>query len=64
MLHYLHKKGHITECFIEIKHVTNTTIVSFKAAINKLFSRYRLSISRFLGQGYDGECNMHASSMV
>ncbi|XP_022893931.1 zinc finger MYM-type protein 1-like [Olea europaea var. sylvestris] len=35
-----------------------TTALSLKAAIDKVFSRYNLSMSRLRGQGYDGASNM------
>ena len=57
-LHYVDKKGHIIEYFIGIEHVTDTTTVSLKAAIDKVFSRYKLSIFRLRGQSYDGPNNM------
>ncbi|XP_062089525.1 uncharacterized protein LOC133796061 [Humulus lupulus] len=58
VLHYVDKNGHVIEHFIGIEHVPNTTTLSLKAAIDKLFSRYGLSISRLRGQGYDGASNM------
>ncbi|XP_022849659.1 uncharacterized protein LOC111371748 [Olea europaea var. sylvestris] len=54
------KTRHVVERFIRIEHVFSTTALSLKAAIDKLFSRYGLSISRLRGQGYDGASNMQA----
>ncbi|XP_022850561.1 zinc finger MYM-type protein 1-like [Olea europaea var. sylvestris] len=58
VLCYVDKTRHVVERFIGIEHVSSTTALSFKAAIDKLFSRYGLSISRLRGQGYDGASNM------
>ncbi|KAK6125832.1 hypothetical protein DH2020_040428 [Rehmannia glutinosa] len=58
VLRYVDKSGHINERFIGIEHVTSTTTLSLKVAIDKMFSRYNLSISRLRGQGYDGASNM------
>ncbi|KAL5566787.1 hypothetical protein UlMin_029951 [Ulmus minor] len=58
MFRYVNKKGYVIESFIGIEHVANTTAVSLKTAINKLFSKHGLSISRLRGQCYDGASNM------
>ncbi|KAM6547091.1 hypothetical protein CsatB_027827 [Cannabis sativa] len=58
VLRYVDKDGHVIERFVGIEHVANTTAVSLKGAIDKLFSRYGLSISKLRGQGYDGASNM------
>ncbi|XP_022883726.1 zinc finger MYM-type protein 1-like [Olea europaea var. sylvestris] len=58
VLCYVDKTRHVVERFIGIEHVSSTTALSLKAAIDKLFSRYGLSISRLRGQGYDGASNM------
>ncbi|XP_022883711.1 uncharacterized protein LOC111400537 [Olea europaea var. sylvestris] len=54
VLHYVDNSGHVNERSIGIEHVTSTTALSLKAAIDKVFSRYNLSMSRLRGQGYDG----------
>ncbi|KAL5583619.1 hypothetical protein UlMin_016061 [Ulmus minor] len=58
MFRYVNKKGYVIESFIGIEHVANTTAVSLKTSIDKLFSKHELSISRLRGQGYDGVSNM------
>ncbi|KAL5553288.1 hypothetical protein UlMin_040689 [Ulmus minor] len=58
MFRYVNKKGYVIESFIGIEHVANTTAVSLKTAIDKLFSKHGLSRSRLRGQGYDGASNM------
>ncbi|XP_022866542.1 zinc finger MYM-type protein 1-like [Olea europaea var. sylvestris] len=58
VLHYVDNSGRVNERFIGIEHVTSTTALSLKAAIDKVFSRYNLSMSRLRGQGYDGASNM------
>ncbi|KAL5562178.1 hypothetical protein UlMin_031925 [Ulmus minor] len=58
MFRYVNKKGYVIESFIGIEYVANTTTVSLKTAIDKLFSKHGLSISRLRGQGYDGASNM------
>ena len=58
VLRYVDKNGHVIEWFIGVEHVSSTTALSLKVAIDKLFSRHGLSISRLQGQGYDGASNM------
>ena len=52
------EKGHVIERFIGIEHVAYTTALSLKAAIDGLFSRHGLSMSRLCGKGYDEASNM------
>ncbi|XP_042460228.1 uncharacterized protein LOC122043698 [Zingiber officinale] len=54
VLRYVDSSGHVNECFIGIEHVTSTTTLSLKAAIDKMFSKYNLSITNVRGQGFDG----------
>ena len=45
VLCYVDKK-HVIDCFIDIEHVTSTTTLSLKVAIDGLFFRYGLSMFR------------------
>ncbi|XP_073034891.1 uncharacterized protein [Primulina eburnea] len=58
VIRYVDSSGHVNERFIGIEHVTSTTSLSLKAAIDKMFSRYNLSMSKLRGQGFDGASNM------
>ncbi|XP_021759793.1 zinc finger MYM-type protein 1-like [Chenopodium quinoa] len=57
-LRYVNKKGKITERFLGIVHVKDTTALSLKSAIESLLMEHSLSLSRVRGQGYDGASNM------
>lgn len=46
------------ERFLAIIHVPETSALTLKVAIDQLFSKHGLSISRLRGQGYDGASNM------
>ncbi|KAH9737434.1 TTF-type domain-containing protein [Citrus sinensis] len=58
VLRYVNINGQVVECFIGIEQVVSTTAQSLKEAIDRLFSRHGLSMSRLRGQGYDGASNM------
>jgi hypothetical protein len=58
VLCYVDKKGHVLERFLGIVHVDNTCSISLKLALEALFAKYNLSLSRVRGQGYDGASNM------
>ncbi|XP_052297248.1 uncharacterized protein LOC127902381 [Citrus sinensis] len=60
VLRYVDKNGYAVERFIGIEHVTSTTSISLKEALDRLFSRHGLSMFRLRGQGYDGASNMQA----
>ncbi|XP_075633788.1 uncharacterized protein LOC142606298 [Castanea sativa] len=57
-LRYVDKLGHVNERFLGITHVNNTSAVTLKSAIEEVFNKHSLSISRLRGQGYDGASNM------
>ena len=57
VLYYVDKKGIVTKRFLII-HVVDTSALSLKVAIEFLFNKYALSLSRLRGQGYDGASNM------
>ncbi|PON98082.1 hypothetical protein TorRG33x02_061560, partial [Trema orientale] len=56
-LHYVNNNGHVIEHFIDIVHVSNTTALSLKTAIDELYSRDNLCVPKLRGQGYDGTNN-------
>ncbi|KAL4600720.1 hypothetical protein ACB092_11G218600 [Castanea dentata] len=58
VLRYVDKKGIVTERFLGIVHVVDTSALSLKAVIEFLFCKYSLSLSRLRGQGYDWASNM------
>ena len=49
VLWYVDKNGSVIERFIFLKHVTRTTAISHKEALDKLFFKHGLSISRLRG---------------
>ena len=55
ILRYVDFKWHIIEQFLGIVY---TTALSLKAAIEALFFKRNLSMSKICGQGYDGANNM------
>ncbi|XP_031277629.1 zinc finger MYM-type protein 1-like [Pistacia vera] len=57
-IRYVDKKGHVLEQFLGIVNVSDTTVVSLKMALESLFCKHGLSLSRLRGQGYDGASNM------
>ncbi|XP_057495678.1 uncharacterized protein LOC130780676 [Actinidia eriantha] len=57
-LRYVDRKGNVVERFLGIKHVSSTSVLSLKKAVDDLFSTHGLSISMLRGQGYDGASNM------
>ena len=57
-LRYINIKGKIIERFLGLVYVSNTFALSLKATVDDLFCRFRLSINKLRGQGYDGASNM------
>ncbi|ESR42138.1 hypothetical protein CICLE_v10013362mg [Citrus x clementina] len=57
-LRFVDKNISVFERFIGLKHVTSTTAILLKEALDQLFSKHGLSISRLHGQGYDRASNM------
>lgn len=49
VIRYVHKNGHVVEHILDIIHVTDTNALSLKTAIDALFSKHSLSISRLRG---------------
>ncbi|KAL0013926.1 hypothetical protein SO802_000995 [Lithocarpus litseifolius] len=57
-LRYVDKLGHVNERFLGITNVNNIATVTLKSAIEEVFNKHSLSISRLRGQGYEGASNM------
>ncbi|XP_048622726.1 zinc finger MYM-type protein 1-like [Brassica napus] len=55
---YVEKSGIVKERFISLTHVSDTSSSSLKSAIDSLFTKYGLCITKVRGQGYDGASNM------
>ncbi|GAV66288.1 Dimer_Tnp_hAT domain-containing protein/DUF4371 domain-containing protein [Cephalotus follicularis] len=58
ILRYVDRKGNVLERFLGIVHVSDTGALSLKVALESLFSKHGLSISRLRGQGYNGASDM------
>jgi len=62
---FVNDKGNVIERFLGIQRVSDdTTSPSLKEALDAMIARYGLSISRIIGQGYDGDSNMRTVSWV
>ncbi|KAH7663320.1 Ribonuclease H-like protein [Dioscorea alata] len=58
IVRFVNKQGQVIERFLVVEHVVDTSALSLKTALDGLFARCGLSISRLRGQGYDGASNM------
>ena len=58
VLQYVDRNRFVIERFLGSKHVTSTITISLKEALDQLFSKHGLSISRLRGQGHDRASNM------
>ncbi|KAH7688385.1 Ribonuclease H-like protein [Dioscorea alata] len=58
IVRFVNKQGQVIERFLDVEHVVDTSALSLKTALDGLFARCGLSISRLRGQGYDGASNM------
>ena len=54
----MNKEGKVVERFLSLYHVRETTSEALKDALIRILDRYKLSIHRLRGQGYDGASNM------
>ncbi|KAK9671431.1 hypothetical protein RND81_12G029900 [Saponaria officinalis] len=58
VLRFVNEEGIVVEHFVRIVHITDTSALSLKSAIDELFDEYELSISSIRGQRNDGASNM------
>ena len=58
------RNGYVIERFIGLKHVTSTTIISLKEAIDQLFSKHGLSMLGCASKVMMGLPTCKASSIV
>ncbi|XP_074356119.1 uncharacterized protein LOC141695806 [Apium graveolens] len=58
VLRYVDKFGEVIKYFIGVTHVSDTSAISLKLAVENVLTKHGLSISKVRGQGYDGASNM------
>jgi hypothetical protein len=58
VLRYVDKCGIVKERFVGLVHVTETSSSCLKSAIDSLLAKFKLSLKKVRGQGYDGASNM------
>jgi Domain of unknown function (DUF4371) len=58
VIRYVNKRGCIVERFLGIVYVFETTAITLKMALENLFGKHGLALSRLRDQGYDGASNM------
>ncbi|WVZ98208.1 hypothetical protein U9M48_043676 [Paspalum notatum var. saurae] len=55
---YVNDEGHVIERFLGVEHVSDTTSLTLKEALDAMLLSHGLSIHNIRGQGYDGASNM------
>ncbi|WVZ49270.1 hypothetical protein U9M48_000642 [Paspalum notatum var. saurae] len=57
-LRYVDKLGRVCERFLGVIHVSGTTSLQLKTAIQSLLASHHLTLTQIRGQGYDGASNI------
>jgi aspartate-semialdehyde dehydrogenase len=58
VIQYVNKRACIVKRFLGIVHVFETTTITLMMALEDLFEKHGLALSRLCGQCYDGASNM------